>query len=321
MMSFQTFAISETNYDESFHKNVLPFLVSGERFEFSGYDGMKLVGVRFIHPESIGTILIVNGWAESYVKYGEVYYDLYQKGYSIYSYDHRGQGLSPHLVASNLQISFIDQFGKYVMDMSELIEKTILPTHPTKLYLLAHSMGGTIAGQYIALNPFIFDKTVLNAPMLQVNTKPYPEPIANLIVTLLRALGKGEKYAPGKHDYNPLESFADNTLTKSEPRFLMSKEMKGLYPAIVMGGPSVGWVKESLTSSHKIRKAFSRIMTPVIILQAGNDQWVKPDGQYIACQNSKSCELIHIPNAEHEMLMERDVIRDTVMDIIVKFFN
>ena len=126
-----THAISEKNYQHDYQETILPFLKSGEQFNFQSADGKyALSAIRFTHPDEKGLIVVVNGQSEPWLKYGEVFYDLYQKGYSVYSYDHRGQGLSPHLGANNSQIGHVDHFLHFPLDLNEFMEKVIKPVHP-----------------------------------------------------------------------------------------------------------------------------------------------------------------------------------------------
>jgi len=70
-------ALPEKNYDSEWKKTILPFLDSGERFTFRSADGVtELQGIRFVHPNAKGTIVVVNGSTESWLKYGEFFYDL-----------------------------------------------------------------------------------------------------------------------------------------------------------------------------------------------------------------------------------------------------
>ncbi|WP_438876507.1 alpha/beta fold hydrolase, partial [Bacillus cereus group sp. Bce039] len=80
-------------------------------------------------------IIIVNGRIESACKYQELFYDLFHQGYDIYSFDHRGQGLSERLIADP-QMGYVEQFDDYVRDMDELITRFPLQNY-TQRYLLA----------------------------------------------------------------------------------------------------------------------------------------------------------------------------------------
>lgn len=316
-------AISEVNYKQEFESTVLPFLESGQEIRYVAPDGMVLSGVKYIHPESKGTILILPGRCEPWLKYGEVFYDLFQKGYSIFSYDHRGQGLSPHLAPKNLQIGHIDHFANYITDLHGFVEAVLKREAPVgkPLYLLAHSMGGVISAGYLESYPSPFRSVVLAAPMLQIDTKPYPAFVARLIVNLLTKSGKSREYAIGKGDYDPYLPFLENDVTRSRARFDMTNEISDRYPTTILGGPSNGWIYRSLVASAAIAKKMGRIKTPILMLQAGADQVVKPRRQNRACRMAPKCKLLNFPLSQHEILMEQDFIRDSAFEKIEEFFQ
>ena len=96
---------------------------TGEWFAFPSADGnYELNGIIFFHPHERGLIVVVNGRSESWLKYGELFHDLQDQGYSVASYDQRGQGLSPRLLAGNPQIGEIDNFDEYARDRDAVLE-------------------------------------------------------------------------------------------------------------------------------------------------------------------------------------------------------
>jgi lysophospholipase len=317
-------AIPETDYAAEYTAKVVPFMKENARaFTFKSFDGLDLSAVHFVHPDSKGTIVILPGRSEPWVKYAEVFYDLYQQGYSIYSYDHRGQGLSPHLSAWNPQIGHVVRFQHYVNDLNAFVNHVVVPAQASgeKLFLLAHSMGGAIATAYLEQFKSPFASTVLSAPMLQINTKPYPEPIAITIVALAKTFGFGNRYAIGKTDYDFNLPFENNIVTRSRARFEMTNDVYRANPAALIGGPSNRWVYESIKATHSIRAAAFAIHTPVLLLQAAQDQLVILNGQNTACAATEDCHLVSMADSQHEILMERDAIRDHALSLIVDFFH
>jgi lysophospholipase len=316
-------AIPEENYREEYARTVLPFLRSGEPIAFGGADGTILSGVAFHHPQARGAVVIVSGRTESWVQYGEVFYDLYQMGYSSFGYDHRGQGLSPRLGTQNPQIGHIENFEDYAADLDRFVKEVVTPrTAPgEKLFLLAHSMGGAVAADYLANFASPFASAVLSAPMLQINTDPYPEAVASSITGGAVLLGKGAEYALGKTDRDPNAPFETNEVTGSEERYWMMMESVRLYPETALGGPSSRWVCESIAATHRIRAEMKRIEIPMLVLQAGHDTIVKPSGQDIGCRRAKNCTRLHFAEAKHDLLMESDPIRNRVLLLVDQLFS
>lgn len=315
-------AIPENDYARSYEKEVVPFLASGQRFSFRSADGKNdLQGIRFIHPGAKGIIVVVNGSTESWLKYGELFHDLYLSGFSVTSYDHRGQGLSPRLVTANPQIGQIDDFGLYAADLNALVDHEIGPGNPEKAFLLAHSMGGAIALDYLEHYPSPFRAAALSAPMLRINTAPYPESVARATTALLHAIGLGDHYVMGKHNRNPEEPFEGNTLTSSRNRWDAIQSVWNNHPEAVLGGPSNDWVARAIARTAEIRKRLPEIKANVLILQAGKDQFVMNSDQDMAQGRIPGALLFRFPDARHEILMERDPIRQKALSEIIRFFE
>lgn len=321
--SLSAHAIFEDGYQLQYEMTIFPFLQSGERLNYKTTDGTNLVGVKYLQANSKGTILVLPGRSEPWLKYGEVFYDLFQKGYSIYSFDWRGQGLSPHLVSSNSQIGHIDRFEDYIEDLNgfveEVLKKEVDSSSP--LYLLAHSMGGVIAAGYLENYDSPFKAAALLAPMFQINTQPYSEPLALAIVSAYTRLGKSRQYAIGKGDYDPFLPFEKNDVTSSRVRFWMSNEVNARFSDTIIGGPSNEWIYRSLVASKRIANAISKVKTPILMFQAGADQIVKTDLQTLSCTRARQCELMTFPTSQHEILMEQDSIRDVAMEKIEAFLK
>ncbi len=314
-------AISEKGYATAYLNTIVPFLRTGETYTFPTRDGLSLSGVRFIHPSAKGTILILTGRTEPWLKYGEVFYDLYAKGYSVYAYDHRGQGLSPHLVKANHEIGHIDHFNNYVYDLEDFLKEVLLPAGDRNLFLFAHSMGGGIAAQYLARGKTPFKAAVLNAPMLTINTAPYPIPIAMAISGASMGIGLGEAYAHGRGNYDPNTKFEGNGVTSSPERFWMTNAVFNANPGTIVGGPSNAWVYRSLVATPKIVRRMKSITTPMLMFQAANDSIVMSKGENDGCASTKACRLVRFAGAQHEILMEKDAIRDPALAMILSFFE
>ena len=322
----RSLAIPEKNYKRDYESLISSFLKSGDRFTFLSADGIhSLSGVKFIHSQAKGLILVINGRAESWLKYGELFYDLYQAGYTIISYDHRGQGLSPRLINGNPEVGYVDHFDNYVRDLDELIS-TVVPLNRSSCdskgpYLIANSLGGAISARYLELHSSPFHAVVLTAPMFSINTAPYPAGVAHVLVSFFEAIGLGRSYAPGEHDYDPAATFDSNRVTSSKARWWATTATWREYPQAVIGGASNRWVKQSMEATEKVRRHLGDIKTRTLILQAGRDQLVLNQPLQIASKRMQNCRLVSFPDSKHEILFERDPIRNSALKEISLFFN
>lgn len=314
-------AIPEDRLREAYTGELAEFRKTGETFRFDGERGQSLAAIRFIHTNPTGTIVVLPGRSEPYLKYLEVFYDLYQEGYDVYSYDHRGQGLSPHLSSHRQQIGHIDSFDNYIRDLHTFTETQVNPRTQGPLYLLAHSMGGAIAARYLSEHPGVYAKAILVSPMLEIVTKPYPAPVARLIVAGAVRIGLGNRYAPGKGDYRYEIPIDENSVTHSETRAWLWDQVTRERPETAIGGPSNKWVLEALKGSASTRHHMDEITTPFKIFQADEDTIVKLGAQDRGCDATPACQGVEeFKGARHEILMEKDPIRDRAKDLITEFF-
>ena len=134
-------------------------------------------------------------------------------------------------------------------------------------------------------------------------------------------LGQGSRYAPGEHDFDPKAEFASNKITGSNLRWKLMNRGKLLHPASITSGASIDWVDATLTSTPKILNGLGRIRTPILILQAGNDQLVRNKSIKEAATGIPDCSLINFPDSKHEILMESDPIRKGALRAIERFFT
>ena len=101
----------------------------------------------------------------------------------------------------------------------------------------------------------------------------------------------------------------------------MTNDIFALYPQTTIGGPSNRWVNQSMIAMKRIRNQASQIQAPLLVFQAEADQIVKTEDETHLCTSAKDCKLIAFPDSQHEILMERDSIRNPAMAAILAFFN
>lgn len=319
-LALPVLALPEKGLDLEWKMTAYPYYISTPLESFKNQQGMTLYFRSFTHPAHEKVLVVLPGRSEPAVKYAELIYDLRLKGFDIHILDHQGQGESDRLLRDSHK-GHVRSFKDYVADFSQWINEHVLPQSEGKeLYLFAHSMGGAIAVNYLALHPGVFKKAVLSAPMMELNTKPYSENVATLFAGLLVKIGRGQHYAPDRGPYvAEKDVFAKNEVTHSEARFNISKFIFIEWPEIALGGPTSRWVKESLNATRSIDELGPLINTPVLLLQAGKDQIVKLPRQEKFCLKAKNCKLVHYPQSGHEIFMEKDEVRDQALKEMFSF--
>jgi len=306
------------------------WMAHAEPGEFMGINAVPIRYVALRHPQSQRAILLVNGRTESYIKYRELAYDLYRQGYSLYLYDHRGQGFSGRLL-SDSQKGHVEDFDDYVQDLKLFHDRVIAIDHPKQLFLLAHSMGGTIVARYLERWPDDIQAAALASPMLGIELGTLPPLLARAIAWMMdkaaQLMGKESPYLPGQGPYEATP-FSDNQLTHSPLRYRLFRETYRDYPEVQLGGPSARWLDESITQSAQAAIDAGRIRSPLLLLQAGGDQVVRADAQQAFCKNmaiaGNPCagkKPLVIPGARHELLNESDEFRLKAISAILDFYS
>lgn len=259
-----------------------------------------------------GTVVILTGRTEFIEKYFEVIGDLMQRGYAVATLDWRGQGLSDRQL-ENPHKGHVDDFDLYVADLRQAFEEFIAPVCPSPYRMIAHSMGGTIGLLYLHKYPDTFANAMFSAPMWGVgNSLRAPLWIRGLSV-LANGLGKGDRYLPfNPGDYGAVDLDFQKAHTSDESRFYRCVNQVAAEPRLELGSPTVGWLGAALRVIDRLHgKGFvERIETPVWVCTGGADTRVSAKAQAQIAERLPQGGQIVITGARHEMLMERDELRD-----------
>lgn len=307
---------SELKLETSAQRN---FWLGVVQSRFSTTDGITIAYATAQHPDSNKAIVISNGRVESYIKYKELMYDLYQQGFSVYAIDHRGQGLSDRLTHNPHQ-GYVDKFTDYTSDLNQFINEIVLPNKHKELFMLAHSMGCTIATDYLHHNPDIFSAAVFSAPMLGIKL-PFAENIVRWLAMKLdnsqTINGKiNSRYVLGGTDYQAVR-FKRNQLTHSKPRYQQYRRLFDATPKAQLGSPTNRWLLEAMTAAQQSIEYVKNSQTPILILQAEKDSIVCNKAQNLALSNH--CHKVVIEGAFHEVFIESDNMRNIALSHTMDF--
>lgn len=283
---------------------------------FKGKKGCNIAWCSIQHPHSDKAIVISNGRVESYLKYQELIFDLFQQGYSIYALDHRGQGLSGRMT-SNPHKGHISQFDNYIDDLHSFIKAQVKPARHKSLYLLGHSMGGCIGTLYLQKHPETFMAAAFSAPMYGIKL-PAPKGLIRWLANALDKLSGNEPwYVLGGTDYK-CQPFEGNELTQSEGRYGVYRTLYQSQPEIQLGSPTNHWLVQALDACDRAIDAARSSKVPILVLQAEDDTIVDNAGQDAAVGGL--CEKLVIPGARHEIFIETDARREVALTRVCDFF-
>jgi lysophospholipase len=303
--------------------------------KFDQFKGVNGVIVAFAYFKQIkkdsDSILLVPGRGESYYKYQNLAFDFFNRGYNVFIIDHRGQGYSQRLLENNHK-GYVKKFQDYVNDLAFFVDNIVMKNNHKKPYLIAHSMGGTIAARYMQDHPNAIKAAVLSCPMLGFNTGFLPQSFAELLVssllTLNNWLGTTPWYFLGQQNFK-VKEFTDNNLTHSFTRY---KDFVTLYKnngAIQLGGVTSHWLLESVKAQKVIFDNLNKLKTPIIVFNASADKIVCKKAQQKFCRilngidpsTYSLADPISFKGAYHELFFEIDEYRDQAISLTIDWFQ
>ena len=170
-----------------------------------------------------GSVVLLGGRKEFLEKYTETAADLNQRGFEVFGFDWRGQGLSSRMLPDRLK-GFVRNYNDYVQDLEDFFQRVVQPEAARPIYVIAHSMGGHVALRYLQQQPASIDKAILVAPMLDINTKPYPRWLVRGLAWLGRLIGGEDALVPGSDKRTNFDRpFEGNALTADPRHFRLDR--------------------------------------------------------------------------------------------------
>jgi acylglycerol lipase len=113
-------------------------------------------------------VVIVHGAGEHSDRYRHVADALTADGYAVHALDHRGHGRSEGPRA------LIDRLDHAVADLDQLVLEAREPHPQAPVFMLAHSMGGTLALRYAVRHPDRLTGLILSGPLAALAAAPAP---------------------------------------------------------------------------------------------------------------------------------------------------
>ncbi|MCR5774143.1 MAG: lysophospholipase [Lachnospiraceae bacterium] len=275
---------------------------------FTTADGIRLNYYKADNPKAGAVIVMVHGFCEFWGKYHEYAWYLWQTGYTVYFLEQRCHGYSEGRLPEP-DVVHIDSFETYVKDLHGFTEQIVQREYPNlPLLLLAHSMGGAIAALYIEDYPDTFAGALLSSPMLKMNTGNIT-PLKILFVRLYMILARKQKsLCPGQHHFDPKPDF-ENSSALSEARFNYLFNQRLDDPHYRTSGASLGWVMAAIDANKSIIKNAGKIRIPVVLMQAGLDSLVEPEGFDAFMARVPHAKKYVYENSRHEIFNAKDEAR------------
>ena len=273
-----------------------------------------------VPPQAEHSVLISSGRIESLLKYKEVVFDLYQQGFAVFIFDHRGQGLSGRMT-DNPHHGYVVSFTDYVEDLLAFCSSVVRPNQRGPLNLLCHSMGSAIGALAILRQPDWFHKAVFCSPMFGIRPA-LPALLAKSLLWLGKCrdtrAGLLTDYFFGQQDYQAIP-FAANKLTHSYMRYTLFRQIYDAQPQIQLGGVTTDWLAAAHDAMAIIEHQAHQLTLPCLIFSAGADKVVDNRAQARIARHIPDCHWVEIDGAAHELLIEADQYREPVMQQLCAF--
>lgn len=257
-----------------------------------------------------GTVLLLQGRAEFMEKYREVFGELLERGFTVVSFDWRGQGGSERLLRRGLA-GHVEDFDDYQLDLEAVIGEMRARGLPEPWSMLAHSTGGCIGLHHIARGASPFRRAVLTAPLIGI-AGPGGGLAGQLLSRVCSALGLATRRIPFGTDMPRTQGpFEDNPFTRDRARYATMRGWLERHPHLGIGDPTIGWVAAAFHALDRFEADDfgQRARTPVLMLLAGADMVVKTAMAERLALRFRGATALVLPGARHEILMETDETR------------
>jgi lysophospholipase len=288
----------------------LPALVDGTIACVKSTKGVMLRAAVFAAKgdKPRGTICLFSGRTEYIEKYAQVIDELRGRGFCVATLDWRGQGGSSRLLENKLK-GHVEDYADYDADLKAFMQEIVLKSCPKPFVALSHSMGGLILLRAMAQHVPWFDKYIFCSPFWGLAKA---EGAARALASVLHFFKGDENYPPFSKDEPYFNmAFKGNRLTSDEAQFNTMMGLGKTRPDLYIGAPTVGFVYQSLQAIDTLRalppSAF--LNKPMLVLASGNEGIVSTPHTRELAKRLPQARFIEVEHAEHEILMENNVIR------------
>ncbi len=261
--------------------------IQHEEGTFKTNDGLKLFEQSWQPAKNAkAVIVIIHGYAEHSGRYAHVAQYLVNYGYAVAAFDLRSHG------KSDGKNTFIHSFDEFLSDV-DLFLKRVQERHPNKkLFLLGHSMGGTITTLFAITRQPEVKGIILSSATLKLSDaiSPFLTRISAIIGKILPKL--------------PTIKVDCNVLSR-DPEVVKKYDND---PLVYRGGIPVRTGAEFNRAIKLIQRQMENVTPPLLILTGTADRLSDPAGsqQLYERAQSKDKTLKLYNGFYHEILNETE---------------
>ena len=234
-------------------------------------------------------ILIVHGLGEHSGRYENVVNHFVPLGYAVYGFDLIGHG------KSDGEREYIERFEDYTKILNEYIGMVKSWQEDKQLFLLGHSIGGTIVIYYLLDHPQDFPGVVISAPTILI-----PKGTTQMTIATAKVLSKITPKL-GMMQLDPIG-------VSSDPK-VVSDYISD--PLVFHGKSPVRFMAETLRAILRINDEFEKLTQPLMVVSGSEDALADPEGSELLFEkvSSQEKEIKIYEGFHHEVLNEPDHIR------------
>jgi lysophospholipase len=268
-----------------------------------------------------GSILFQGGRGDIFEKYLETFHHWHDQGWTVTSFDWRGQGGSGRLT-DDPHVGDIDRFGTYLADYGAFWKEWAAAT-PGPHIAMGHSMGGHLVCRALAKVLAEPDAAVLIAPMMGLHA-PISAGFGEWIAEIAMKLGNPQRRAWKSNEKPGTTDSRLSLLTHDPDRYSDEPWWWDQKPEIKLGPPSWRWVVRAFESTRRLRvsRRVKLVKTPVLVLVAEADKLVRVADAIKVAGLLPDARLVRFGNeSAHEILREVDPVRNRALGEIDIFLS
>lgn len=303
-----------------FFTDIRPGPESGAAWWTHAADGVRIRIAAWPLENARGTLLLFPGRTEYVEKYGDMAREMAARGYAMLAIDWRGQGLADRLVPDT-RVGHVEQFSDYQLDTDAALAVAEALDLPKPWHMLGHSMGGGI-GLNAVMNGLPVTSCSFTGPMWGISIAPVVRQIGWTLAIVAPKVGFGHKLPPSTRyeNYVARQPFEDNVLTRDAEMYDMMRDQIAAHPELAIGGPTLTWLREALKVTRMMAARPSPDL-PCLTILGGAERIVDTDRIHARMAIWPKGELLVVPGAEHEVLMELPEIRNDLFDRLAAHFD
>ena len=224
---------------------------------FKGYKDLDIYYQCWLpEGDARAVLLVVHGWAEHSGRYMNLVDYFVPKGYAICALDHQGHGRSEG------PRGYVDRFSDYLLDLKTFFDLVRSQHSDTKIFMVGHSMGGTVATAYVIEHQHELAGLLLSGASLMVGSG-LPSaliPLARILSVLMPRMGV----------------FVLNAADISQDKAVVNAYVND--PLVYRGKITCRFAAEMLKTLRKLPSQMPEINLPILVMHGTADRLGEPEG-------------------------------------------